>query len=1035
MVCLLISISGNLAAQGLNVSGMLLDSNNDPIVGATVTVKGTNTGVTTGINGEYDIAASPDATLVYSFMGMDAHEEAVGGRGRIDVVMVAGSHEIEETVIIGYGTTRKQDLSMAVSTMKVDQTLKSQTSNLATILQGKIPGLTVQLEGGDPLKGASYNIRGRGSRDHDGVLWVVDGVPGAPYNMEDVESITVLKDAASAAIYGARVGASGVILITTKRAQAGKLKVDVNVSHGFKSAWKLPEVVTAEQYSKLHQDAVASPTNTTSATLPPVADPSLFPYGSVTRTDWLDEVFRTGQTQHYAVSLSGGTETLKALASFSYDKNDGILLNTWAESFGGKINLDLQLAKWLKFSERASFSYSNGQGDVSNDSHQGVLMNAIFYPRSATVYEYAKDGTPVLNANGEHQFGGTIPLWALEEGITGYGEIQNPVAKLTRMRQNRPSANIYSTSSLEIKPISSLSFHSDFTAALSPSRYEEFNSKVTEWGRRELENSRVIESWWNSRYLWENIISYAEVFGEHHISAMAGYTYQYETGRSNRTQVYDFGDKEDEHFAIFGNANDWNKTKPSESIWEEDLASALGRVGYSYGDRYFATASLRYDVSSKLHPDNNSGVFPSFSASWKISSEEFFKVPVVNLLKLRGGWGQVGNVNSVNRYSYNVPLENTRAAVIGQDMHDIYGVYQRTISNRDLTWETSEQISAGLDAALLDNSLNVTIDYFHKTTKDLVDNIPISHTAGIETEPKGNVGKVLNKGWEFGANYTKKFGEVTASVFGNLSTVKSEVLSLGVRDVISHGNAVNSTLKPLSSEVGQAWYSYHLIKTDGIFQTDDEIENYTWTDPETGIPQKIQPNAIPGDLKFIDFNDDGQINDKDRQYMKSYLPELTYSFGANLAYKGFDFSFFFSGISGVNIFNGFKLMGYNGNDNKGHYMLADVLNSWTYDKTSSIPRIVLTGDPNFNYVRASDFFLEDGSYLRLKNVTLGYSLPKSMLQKIGMGSLGMRLYVTAENLLTFTDYSGFDPEVGRLGLDAGNYPISRNFIIGLNFNF
>jgi TonB-linked SusC/RagA family outer membrane protein len=879
------------------------------------------------------------------------------------------------------------------------------------------------LDGGDPLKGASYNIRGKGSREHDGVLWVVDGVPGAPYNVEDIETITVLKDGASAAIYGAQVGASGVILITTKKAQAGKVKVDVNVSHGFKNAWRVPEVVTAEQYMQLWKDATDAATG--NVNLPIAADPQRYAYGAVTRTNWLDEVLRTGQVQHYAVSLSGGSETLKALASFSYDKNEGIMLNTYSESFGGKMNIDFQIAPWIKFSERATVTYSNGQGDVWNGSHQGVLLNAVFYPRSATVYEYNEDGSLVLNENQQPIFGGTIPQWAVAQGISGYGEIRNPVAELSRLRQNRPSANIYSTSTLEIKPISALTLRSDFTVGLMPSRDESFETRVPEYGRPSAQNARYISSTWRSKYLWDNTITYAKAFDEHHISAMAGYTYQYESNHDNRTVARNF-DKEDEHYAIFTNATEWTD-KPSENIWEEWMSSQIGRIGYSYSDRYFATASVRRDVSSKLHPDNNADIFSAFSASWKISSEEFFNLPFIDLLKLRGGWGQVGNVNSVNRYSYNVPLAVTGwPAAMGKDTQGtLYGTYQRTISNPDLKWERSEQTSIGLDAAFLNNSLNVTIDWYRKLTKGLVDNLPIPQTAGIEVEPKGNVGEMQNTGWELGVSYNTKIQDVSLNVYGNLNGVRGEVLDLGYRDVLAHTNSTNGgTMRPLFSEVGQPWYAYNLIKTDGLFQSQTEIDNYI--SAATGQP--IQPNARPGDLKFIDYNNDGMINNDDRQYMGSYLPELTYSFGANLGYKGFDFSFYFQGVAGVNIFNGFKMMGLSGRG-VGSYMLADALDNWTYNHNSNTPRLSLA-DTNNNFDMPSDFLLEDGSYLRLKNITIGYTLPKNILQGVGL-----RIYAGVENLLTITNYSGFDPEVGNLGLDAGTYPVARSFNLGFNLNF
>jgi TonB-linked SusC/RagA family outer membrane protein len=1029
-ICLLILISGNLAAQNMSINGVVTDNNGEPLIGVSIAVKGTSQGTVTDFNGNYTLTVpGSKSELVFAYVGYSTQTITVGNQKVINVQLKEDAILLDETVVIGYGSARKQDLSMAVTTMKLDQTMKSRpNASVGSLLQGKIPGMTVQQDGGDPLKGQTITIRGKGSRDDDGVLWIVDGVPGAPYSVEDIESVTVLKDAASAAIYGAQVGAGGIILITTKKAVAGKVKVEANVSYGVKSAYKLPEAVTAEQYMQLWSDAVNS--STSGRTLAPAQNPAVYPYGAETRTNWVDEVFRTAATQHYAVSLSGGSETIKSLASFTYDTNEGILINTFSKGLNGKMNVDFQPAKWLKISERASFNYSNGQGDVSNGSHSGILMTSIFYPRSATVYEHNADGSLVTDADGNPRFGGTFPVANPQGVATGYGEVRNPVASLMRMRQNRPYSNLYSTTGLEIKPVSGLTLRSDYTAALMSRRYEEFSPLVYELGAAgDPANYRRVESAWNTKWLWESTATYAAAFGEHNISALAGYTVQYQTEHNNSTTVYDF-DKENDHYTLLGNGNNWTRNRPSENIWEESMASAIGRVGYSYNDRYFATASIRRDATSKLAPENNSGVFSAFSGSWKISSEKFFNVPVINLLKLRAGWGQIGNAATVPNYSYFANLKNSSDPItMGNDYHNAYGTYVATIPNRKLTWETTEQTSFGIDAVFLDNSLSITIDYFDKTTKDLIDTKPLPPMAGYDDDPKGNTGKVSNKGWELGAGYTKKLGEATLNLSGNVSSVKSKVLEFYNGKMYNHGNSVNGgSMQPLRSEVGQPWWSYKLIKTDGIFQSQAEVDAYT----KDG--KKIQPNAQPGDLKFVDFDNNGMINDDDRQYMGSYLPEFTYSFGAGFEYKGFDFNVFFQGIAGVKVFNGFKMMGLVGRS-QGHYFLSDAMNTWTYDHSSNIPRLALFEDPNNNFGTASDFLLEDGSYLRLKNVTLGYTLPQNIMSGVGLNGMKLRFYAGAENLLTFTNYSGFDPEVGNHGLDAGTYPVARVFNFGLNLNF
>lgn len=1042
-------IQGKSASEDVNVivqserivTGVVKDDTGLGIPGVNIMVKGTTIGTITDVDGNYSLQVPENAVLVFTYIGYRTQEVKTEGRKVINIALKEDTEVIDEVVVIGYGSTRKQDLSTAVSTVKVDQTLKGRPANMASLLQGQMPGVTVASNGGDPLAETSLSIRGRGSRgtdsdpsSGDAVLYVVDGVPGAPFNMEDVESITVLKDAASAAIYGASVGSGGVVVVTTKQATSGKVKVNFNISKSFKNAWKLPKTLTSEQYNQVWKDA----TSLYGGQLPVVADPERYPYGAVTRTDWMDEVFRTGSLEHYALSLSGGSETIKGIASFSYDKDDGILINTYSRKFGAKMGVDFQPAKWLKIGERVTYQYTNGQGDVLS-GHEGVLASAVFFPRSATVYDYDKSGNLIYDNYGNPAYHGTVPAWAASEGISGYGELRNPVATLMRLDQNRPSSKIYSTTSVEIKPITQLTIKSDFTAGLLADRFEEFIHKVPEVGRPSDKNERNIARTWDTNWIWETTATYAQLFGKHHVSLMGGYTMKYEKYRYDKIYTSGYA-LEDEHSHIFGQAGNWSDTKPEESIWEESMISMFARVGYSYADRYFFTGSVRRDATSKLWKDNNSGVFPAVSASWKISSEPFFEKlrPYVNLLKLRASWGQVGNVAMVPRYSWNVPMGELDYSVIyGQNLDQIIqdGVYAKTIGTKNLRWETTEQYGIGLDLGLFNNALNITVDYFHKTTKDLIERVPVPSVAGIDvnSEPYGNIGKVLNRGWEVGANYTQTIGKVTFGLHGNISTVHNEVLDLGTREFMAHTTNVNS-LYPLRSAVGQPWYSYYVLKTEGIFQNEEEIKAFKWTDPNTGITKLVQPNAKPGDFKYVDFNNDGQINDDDKQYMGSYLPKITFGFGGNVNWNGFDFSFLFQGVGKVTLFNGFKQMGLTGRMQQ-HNMLADILHAWDYDKSSGIPRLALTDDSNGNFTNVSDFYLENGSYLRLKNVTLGYTLPVSLMRAIGLTGSTLRFYVSGENLCTMTDYTGFDPEVGNYGLDGGVYPVARSFSLGLNFNF
>ncbi len=1027
--------------QKKNITGRVVDDRGEPIIGANIIEKGSSNGTITDYDGNFVLDIANNASIRISYIGYHEQEVATAGKNSFNIILLEDTQALEELVVIGYGSTRKEDLSMAVSTVKLDESMKSRPSDFSTLLQGKLPGVTIQSAGGDPLKASTISIRGRGSRGSDddpssgdGILFVVDGVPNAPFSMSDVETVTVLKDAASAAIYGATVGSGGVIVITTKRGQSGKAKVSVNTYHGISVVGSLPGTLTSEQYNQVWAKAIADKSPGSTATLPTVADPSRFSYGNVTRTNWMDEIFRSAYQQHYDINITGGTDVLKAITSVSYDKNEGTLLNTYKESLNAKMDVEFQLNKWLKLSERASFQYSNGQGNINNQSHEGVIINAIFYPRSATIYEYDRSGNILYDTFGRKRYGGTIPQYFAEEGISGYGEIRNPVATLNRLRQHRPSSTIFSTTGLELKPISGLTVKSDFTASLSSSRYEYFNPKIPEIGLPRNENERYVSSTWGNTWLWETTASYnTEIADKHSISTLAGYTMFRENNRFTATSVYEFS-REDEHSTIFPSGSNWSKTRPQEIIWDESTISAFARVGYSYDDRYFFTASIRRDATSKLYRDNNSGVFPALSGSWKISSEPFFSNLKddwdISLLKVRGSWGQIGNIKLVPRYSYDAPLSFPDwPFILGENTNnEVYGVYQSTLSNRSLKWETTEQTGIGIDLTILKRSLDISVDYFNKTTKDLIEQLPPPSVAGIEKPPYSNVGRVINKGWEFSLAYNKTINKANINIWGNLSTVRNEVKDLGPRDIMPHSNRLNA-LQPLQSAVGQPWYSYFLIKSDGIFQTQQEIDNHV---NSKGI--KIQPDAVPGDIKFIDYDDSGTINDADRQYLGSYLPKITYSFGSNLNYKGFDLSVMFQGVGDVYVYNGFKQMGLTGR-NVGNNMLSQVLDSWNYNKNSGLPRLSIAGDANDNFGTASDFLLENASYLRFKNITLGYTLPKKTMNALGIRDSSIRLYVSGENIATFTSYSGIDPEVGNFGLDSGNYPVPRTFSVGLNFNF
>ncbi len=1030
------------AQDRVTVSGRLTDTGQNPLIGASVIERGTTNGVTTDVDGRYQISVAKNATLDFSFVGYKTQSVAVANRTQIDVTLEEDAMMIGEVVAIGYGSQRKEDLSMAVTTVKVDEGARSRAADLGTLLQGRMPGVTILQSGGDPMRKASFSIRGRGSKGNDddptsgdGVLVVVDGVPNAPYSVEDVETVTVLKDAASAAIYGASVGSSGVILITTRKAEAGKMRVNVNAAIGVQKAMNLPNMLNARQYCDVWAKAVG---NSVNGSLPNLANPEVYAGADVTRTDWLDEIFRTGMTQHYGISLSGGTEKISSILSVTYDKKEGTIMNTWSESLGAKLHTDLRPTKWLKVSEHVSFEYLDGQGKV-NRSHTGPILGAMWFPSSASVYDRDAEGNIIYDDKGKPKYGGIASSADMAAGVTG-PNVVNPVAQLETMHSRAPEMRFFSTTSFEVKPVRGLTLKSDFTADLDVLETDAFQPVIDVPGGstttlREQEHTRTFH------YLWETTATYAEVFGKHHISAMAGFTTDYKKLRlyDFRTQNYP-SDTWDKYQNLWQNGS-WYRD-PTENYYEYAMVSFLARLGYSFDDRYFLTASIRRDASSKLPSSKNYDWFPAVSGAWKLSSQKSFAnsslAGVFDLIKIRAGWGMVGNVDLYpNTSSVDVPLSiYPDGSLIGGNT--VYGSYYDTIANPGATWETTVQTSAGIDLTLLKNTLDISVDYYDKETRDLVDYVPTPPQMGVTTSPMGNMGRVTNKGWEFSVAYrnTAAQGKLNYSVWGNFSTNKSNVEEYGSQPLVRHENPNINSQSILYSGVGHPWYSYYIYRTDGIFRSQEEIDRYVSKNAETGEVMQVQPNAKVGDLKFIDTNGDGVITDADKVLTGCYTPKQTFSFGASLDWKGFDFSFMFQGVAGNYIYNGTKQMGMNGHGGDFGNLIEDVFDTWDFNPSGSkYPRLGLAEDNNGNYTKFSDAFLEKGDYLRLKNITLGYTLPKHIARHIGLTNGSLRVYVSIDNVATITGYSGIDPEVGNYGLDAGIYPSSRFFNFGVNLNF
>lgn len=1028
-------LSAGAYAQQISVRGIVKDQMGEPVIGANVLVKGTSNGVITDIDGKFALSAAKNDILIISFVGFMSQEIPVTGKDLM-VTLKEDTGLLDEVVVLGYGANaRKQDLSAAVGVLSnTDDLTVRPVSSTENLLQGQLAGVTVQSNGGDPTSTPSIVIRGQGSQNGDNVLWVVDGVPGAPIaSMSDIESIVVLKDAASAAIYGAQSGAGGVILVTTKKAKAGIPTLSYEGTYGIRQATNLPEPLNAEEELEMRKRSYAN----ANVTLPDGWNIEKNPWIGTTRTNWMDEIFRTAFYQRHNIALNVGTDNYSSRLSFSFDNDEGVLINTYNKNYAIRYNGKFDLNKWVSISEDLVWKNTENRSKDTNDAYTGPVLSAIYMPASATVYN-PLDGT----------WGGTTtedPEYIAKYGSNfagAHGDAVNPVRLLRAENRFNRTSDVWSTTSLQIANIiQGLKFTSRFTYNLKTNNYKNFRPIQDEPGKPNNSNSLDVTNYRTDAWKTENTLTYDNSFGNHTVGALFSTTADHYNVRGLKVNGKNFADESPylQYLAYAGttSATDY-LTGPDANV------SLVARLAYSYDDRYFVTASWRRDYAGRLPKENNFGDFPAATLAWKISNEKFFKKSdFIGMLKLRASWGRVGNLGSID-YNYKSLLlgtsywqEQAQYGVINNATWNNF-VYNSTAMNRNLTWETSEQWDLGLDVELFKNRLALSFDYFDKRTFNLIQKQTMNWPSSIGLDPLLiNQGEIRNRGIEIQANWNDRVNkDFSYFVSGNFSYLKNWVSDIGVKNADgSPGVWTDSDSKfrniPYTRQTaeGEPLNSYYLIKTDGIFQSDTEAAAYV---DKNG--KRIQPNAVAGDLKFIDYNNDGKIDDKDRQYCGSATPKITYSFSFGATYKKFSFSAMFQGVGGAQVFYAAKsviLSDADGNFNR----VKDILNAWSPTNTSSnIPRLSMN-DPNSNFSTASDWYLESASYLRLKNLTLSYDLT-DVLQKwshLRERNSRMSVYFSGENLFTITDYSGMDPECG--GWDAMKYPVSRVFSFGVKLTY
>lgn len=1021
-------------SQQISVKGIVKDQIGEPVIGANVLVRGTTNGVITNVNGEFILSASKSDVLVVSFVGYTTQEIPVSEK-QMTIVLKEDTELLDEVVVLGYGAnTRKQDLSASVGIISnTDELAARPVTSTESMLQGQLPGVTIQADGGDPTSTPNIVIRGQGSQNGDNVLWVVDGVPGAPItSMNDIESIVVLKDAASAAIYGAQSGAGGVVLVTTKKAKEGAPTLTYDGTFGFRQATNLIEPLNAEEQVEMRRRSYEN----AGQALPDGWNVTKNPWVGTTRTDWMDAIFRTAFYQRHNIALNVGTDKSSSRLSLSFDNDQGTLINTYKKNLALRYNGKMQLNKWITISEDLVWKNTTSRSkETDNDAYTGPILSAVYMPASATIYN-PLDGS----------YGGTTtedPAYIEKYGSNfadAHGDAVNPVRLLEAENLYNKTSDVWSTTSLEIgNVLPGLKFVSRFTYNLQNYYYKKFNPIRDEVGKPNLSNNVQEQSYRMDAWKTENTLTYDNTFGKHTVGALFSTTADHYSKRGLEAIGKDLS-SEAAYLQYMAYAN---STEVLDYLTGPDAnVSMIARLAYSYDDRYFVTASWRRDYAGRLPKEHNFGDFPAVTLGWKISNEKFFKKnDIVNLLKLRASWGRVGNLGSID-YNYKSPLlskntysEQAQYGVTSNQLWNNFAYY--TALNPNLTWETSEQYDLGLDMEMFNNRLSLSMDYFDKRTFNLIQPQPMNwpSTMGLDAMLV-NLGEVRNRGFELSIGWNDRINKnFSYFVTGNFSYLKNWVSDIGVKNedgtpgVWTDDKSFRSVKDIYQTTEGEPLNSFHLIQTAGIFQSDEEAAAYV---DKNG--KRIQPDAKKGDLKFVDYDGDGTIGFGDRQYMGSATPKTTFAWTLGFTWKKLSFSAMFQGVGGAQAMNVSKYMllsDVEGNFNRSR----EILNAWSPDNRGSNIPILSKNDNNGNFSTASDWYLEDASYLRLKNVTLSYDLSDVFCKWSHLNDRNSRLsvFLSGENLATITRYSGMDPECG--GWDALKYPVSRVFSLGVKLTY
>ncbi len=990
------------------VTGKVTDETGAVLPGVSIVVKGTQLGVSTDANGLFSISVPDEkAVLVFSFIGYLTQEVEVGTRTLININLSPDIEALNEVVVVGYGVVKKSDLTGSV--VKIGESAVKATPIVALdrAMQGRAAGVLVTQNSARPGGGSTIRIRGTGSVNAGNEpLYVIDGFPIGNLNSinpTDIESIEILKDASATAIYGSR-GSNGVVMVTTKRGKAGQSSVDYEAYYGMQSVRRTIPLLNAQQYAEFINEARINGGGKAYFDGSSAAQP--LPSNLGEGTNWQNEVFQNAPMQNHQLSISGGESKTRYAISGSYYDQQGIILNSYFKRYTVRANLDQEVSKRLKvgLSMQGAFTKSNSaRTETDGGSNSGVSNAALNFAPTF----------PILNSAG---------IYYRDQSTLNGNLVDNPVGLAREISDLFTTTRILSNFFAEYKIVEGLTFRTSWGADLYNTKSNFYATRLIGLGAG-TNGSASVSSGQNLNWLNENTLTYSKnIANKHNITTLIGYTTQGYHNESVGASAINFNDD----FALFNNLGAGATLQtPSSGASDWALISYLARVNYGFSNRFLLTLTARRDGSSRFGPNNKYGFFPSGAVAWRVINEKFMKTQkLVSDLKLRISYGLTGN-QEIGDYRYLSSIAVASYPFGGASAALKIGGVPNGIANLDLSWEKNAQFDAGLDVSLFNNRLQITADYYIKTTSDLLFSVNVPQTTGFSTSLR-NIGQVENRGLELGVNTTNlNQGDFQWNTEFNIAFNQNKVLTLDGRPEFTAGDGSGhlQVSNTVLMKIGEPLGNFYGRKVTGIFQNQAEID------------ASAQKTAKPGDFRYADLNGDGAINDLDRTVIGNGNPSFFGGLNNTFTYKGLELNVFIQGSYGNDILNfgRFDLYNLNGNNNQS----ADVLNRWTPTQPSNeLPRATTTGGQRI----LSSFHIEDGSYLRFKNISLSYNLPAVFLNRLNVQAA--KVYVSGQNLITFTDYQGYDPEVSRFGtssisqgMDYGGYPAAKTILFGLTLKF